>query len=114
MQVTSRGRLSAVSDTELNFLRVLRWTSKTEGVSTLVLFGIAMPLKYWAEMPLAVTVAGALHGVLFVALVLMLALAVRKVPLSIGLAVIGMVAAIIPFGPFWFDRKLHLQQTARS
>jgi hypothetical protein len=44
----------------------------------------------------------------------MLAMAVRKVPLSIGLAVIGMVAAIIPFGPFWFDRKLHLQETARS
>ena len=73
-----------------------------------------LPLKYWAGMPWAVTLAGTLHGVLFVALVLMLAMAVRKVPLSIGLAVIGMAAAIIPFGPFWFDRKLHLQETARS
>lgn len=98
-----------MSNSELSFLRVLRWVSKAEGVSTLVLFGIAMPLKYLAGMPLAVTVVGSLHGALFVGLILMLTVAVRKVPLSMGLAVIGMVAAVIPFGPFWFDRKLHAQ-----
>jgi len=103
-----------VSDSEPSFLRVLRWTSKTEGISTLVLFGIAMPLKYLAGMPLAVTIVGTLHGFLFVGLVLMLAVAVRQVPLSLGLAFVGMVAAVIPFGPFWFDRKLQAQGVAKS
>ena len=98
-------------NSELKFLRILRWTSKTEGISTLVLFGIAMPLKYLAGMPLAVSVVGSLHGALFVVLILMLAIAVRKVPLSIGVAITGMVAAIIPFGPFWFDRRLHQLET---
>ncbi|MEE3371761.1 MAG: DUF3817 domain-containing protein [Planctomycetota bacterium] len=103
-----------MSDSELSFLRVLRWTSKTEGVSTLVLFGIAMPLKYLLGMPLAVTIVGTVHGFLFVGLVLMLAVSVRQVPLSPGLAFVGMVAAVIPFGPFWFDRKLHAQGVTKS
>jgi len=91
---------------DLRFLRVLRLVSKIEGVSTLLLFGIAMPLKYLAGMPLAVTLVGSVHGALFVGLVLMFAIAVRRVPLSIGLALTGMVAAIVPFGPFWFDQRL--------
>ena len=37
-----------------------------EGVSFLVLLGIAMPLKYFADMPLAVKYIGWLHGLLFV------------------------------------------------
>jgi integral membrane protein len=90
----------------MSFLQALRKLSIVEGISTLVLFGIAMPLKYFAGMPMAVRVVGSLHGALFVALVVMLVLAIRKVPLSLGTAALGMVAAVVPGGPFWFDRKL--------
>ena len=38
-----------------------------EGVSFLLLLGVAMPLKYMAGMPMAVKVVGWIHGVLFVA-----------------------------------------------
>ena len=38
-----------------------------EGVSFLVLLLVAMPLKYLANMPMAVTIVGGLHGILFVA-----------------------------------------------
>lgn len=91
---------------DLLFLRRLRRLSLVEGVSTLLLFGVAMPLKYLAGMPLAVRIVGSIHGLLFVALVAMFALAIRRVPLPPGLAVLGAAAAVLPFGPFLFDPRL--------
>jgi integral membrane protein len=90
----------------VTFVRALRHLAVIEGISTLVLFGIAMPLKYFAGMPLAVRIVGSLHGALFVALVLMLLLAIRKVPISAKLAAAGIAAAIVPGGPFLLDRRL--------
>ena len=87
-------------------MRALRQLAIIEGVSTLVLFLVAMPLKYFADMPMAVTIVGSIHGFLFVALVLMLLLAIWKVPISPGLAGAGVVAAIIPGGPFLLERRL--------
>jgi integral membrane protein len=88
------------------FLGRLRLLSITEGISTLLLFGIAMPLKYLADMPLAVRIIGSLHGLLFVCLTIVFLLAIQRVPISKGLAMAGIVAAILPFGPFVFDRWL--------
>jgi integral membrane protein len=77
-----------------------------EGVSFLVLLGIAMPLKYLAGMPQMVSVVGAAHGLLFllfVAAVFQVAFAMRW-PLS---RVIGALAAsVVPFGPFILDAHL--------
>ena len=93
------------------FLRQLRIVSYTEGVSTLLLFGGAMPLKYAADMPMAVTVVGTIHGFLFVLLVAMFVLAINRVPMPASLASWGMVAALFPFGPFIFDSRLaHLDR----
>ena len=88
------------------FLPLLRFLSFVEGLSTLVLFGIAMPLKYMAGKPEAVRIAGSVHGFLFIALVIMLMSAVKRVPISAKMAGMGMLAAIFPFGPFVFDRYL--------
>lgn len=90
----------------MTFLRMLRQLAIIEGISTLVLFGIAMPLKYFAGMPLAVRIVGSIHGFLFIALVVMLLLAIRKVPISMGMAAVGIVAAVVPGGPFLLDRRL--------
>jgi integral membrane protein len=90
----------------VTFVRALRHLAVIEGISTLVLFGIAMPLKYFAGMPLAVRIVGSLHGALFVALVVMLLLAIRKVPISLRLAAAGIAAAVVPGGPFLLDRHL--------
>ena len=89
-----------------SFLSKLRWMGFIEGVSTLVLFFIAMPLKYLAGEPLAVEIAGSIHGGLFVCLVLMLAIATWRIPISMGMALAGVFSAVIPFGPFVFDRWL--------
>lgn len=88
------------------FLRRLRWLGLIEGVSTLVLFGVAMPLKYYAGMPLAVSIAGSVHGALFLALVAMFVAATWKVPIPRRLAAAGIAGAVFPFGPFIVDRWL--------
>ncbi|MDA0667626.1 MAG: DUF3817 domain-containing protein [Planctomycetota bacterium] len=87
-------------------LHRLRFLSLTEGTSTLILFGIAMPLKYFADMPLAVSIAGSVHGFLFVSLVVFAWYCTRKVPISIKTAFALSVAAVFPFGPFVVDRRL--------
>ena len=86
--------------------RRLYWSGLAEGLSFLILLGIAMPLKYIAGKPEYVRVVGSLHGLLFVIYVLMAFAASRagKWPAKeLGLAVI---AAVLPFGPFWFDARL--------
>ena len=78
----------------------------TEGVSTLVLFGVAMPLKYLWDMPMAVRVVGLIHGALFTLLVVQLFRAVKCVPIDPKVAGLCMIAAVFPFGPFIADRWL--------
>ena len=77
-----------------------------EGISFLLLLGVAMPLKYLAGKPEAVRIAGSLHGALFVLYVLAALLAARKFQWSVVTTAQALIAAVLPFGPFWFDAKL--------
>ena len=94
------------STVDRQFLRRLRTIGAIEGVSTLILFGIAMPLKYLAGVPMAVRIAGSIHGALFVTLVVTFIMGIRRIPISRRLAGAGIVAAVFPFGPFIMDRWL--------
>jgi len=86
----------------------------TEGISFLVLLFIAMPLKYFAGIPEAVTVVGWLHGLLFV-LYMIAGLDVRKVHNWNGKKVfIAVMAAFLPFGPFLLDNYLIKPEMNRS
>ncbi len=93
--------------------RAISWLRRiafAEGISFLLLLGIAMPLKYWAGIPLAVKVVGWAHGVLFVALLLALARAKHRAGWSFGYAGLIVLAALLPFGPFLIDRRLAREQ----
>ncbi len=84
----------------------LRIIGILEGTSFLVLLLIAMPLKYWADLPIAVTIVGALHGLLFV-LYLLAVLNVWIVERWSFLKVLlAGLASVLPFGPFIVDKKL--------
>lgn len=85
---------------DYTFLKQLRIVSIVEGISTILLFFVAMPLKYLAGHPEAVRIAGSVHGMLFVALVLMFAIGYLRIPLSWKLTLAGIFGAVIPFGPF--------------
>lgn len=92
----------------------LRLASILDGISYLILLGIAMPLKYLADMPLAVRLVGSLHGFLFLTLcACLLEVLVRK-RLSVGWCVIVSVCALFPFAPFFLDRKLKTKGTAAA
>ena len=78
---------------------------KLEGYSYLALLFIAMPLKYMADMPLAVRITGSLHGALFVAFVILIFMMVRKKLLTIENALYAFILSLVPFGTF-FLRKL--------
>ena len=84
----------------------MRLIGLIEGVSFLLLLGIAMPLKYFAGVPEAVSVVGAVHGVLFILYALAavaLIFALRWSPLwFVG----AMLASVIPFGTFYLDSRL--------
>ncbi len=81
-----------------------------EGVSFLVLLLIAMPLKYFADLPQAVKVVGWLHGVLFVAFLALAYEAKVVLDKNLGWLVKAVVASVLPFGTFVLDRQLRQEQ----
>lgn len=89
----------------------LRLLGNCEGISYLLLLGVAMPLKYCFGVPIAVKVTGMAHGILFIAYVLLLALSKYKLKWSLGFSVVLFVATLVPFGTFVTDRKLKAMAT---
>ncbi len=83
-----------------------RLVGTLEGVSFLLLLFVAMPLKYFADIPGPVTVIGGIHGFLFTlylgAVAYMIFAAGWRLPRVLG----AVAAAILPFGPFVFERSL--------
>ncbi|BCX48868.1 membrane protein YdzA [Haloferula helveola] len=84
-------------------VRIVGWI---EGISYLLLLGVAMPLKYLADLPMAVKIVGWAHGVLFVVLMLLILIAWIGKKLSFGHSALMVIASLLPFGPFFIDRKL--------
>jgi integral membrane protein len=87
-------------------ISLLRTLSLIEGVTTLLLFGVAMPLKYAMGMPMAVKIVGWIHGIFFILLCLALiqtTIACRW-PITRSLGIL--IAALIPFGAFLMDKRI--------
>lgn len=94
----------------MNLMSLLRAVSLTEGVSYLLLLMVAMPMKYLWDQPLAVKFVGWAHGLLFMALGVLLLLAMLRAALPFRLALIVGIAALLPAGPFFADRLLRRHQ----
>ena len=77
-----------------------------EGISFLVLLGIAMTLKYvWGHAE-ATEAVGMAHGILFIAYVIMVVLIRKQLNWNLKTTFIALAASVLPFGPFVVDRKL--------
>ena len=98
------------NEERLNILKRFRIVSITEGISMLFLVFIAMPLKYIFDLPTMVTYVGWIHGVLFMVYILVMFPTSRKLRWHFRIALMGLIASILPFGPFLFDRKLRKQE----
>lgn len=91
----------------------LRFIGFVEGMSYLILLLVAMPLKYWGGMPLAVRIVGSAHGGLFI----LFFLSVAEVSKARGWWTgsfwgKAFIASIVPLGTFVFDRWLKRQEDA--
>lgn len=84
----------------------LRLVGLLEGASFLVLLLIAMPLKYLADQPLAVRHVGMAHGILFLLYLLALVPVALDYRWSWKTVVLGVLASLLPAGPFVFDAKV--------
>jgi integral membrane protein len=93
-----------------NPVSLLRMVSLAEGVSYLVLLGIAMPLKYGADMPWAVKLAGSVHGALFVVFCAALLRVLLGARWPVPRAALVFVAALVPFAALWLDRRMRVWQ----
>lgn len=88
-----------------NPVTFLRRIGFLEAISFLLLLGVAMPLKHLAGMPMAVKIAGWVHGLLFIAFCIALLRVVALAHWPLLRAAKFFVAALLPFGPFIVDRS---------
>ncbi|WP_434421599.1 DUF3817 domain-containing protein [Nannocystis pusilla] len=91
-----------------------RLVSLLEGISFLVLLGIAMPLKYAAGIPEAVRYVGWAHGLLFVLFILALLSASTAARWPLAKIAGAFIASIIPFGAFVLERRLREEERAAA
>jgi integral membrane protein len=84
-------------------IEVFRKVALVEGVTTLLLFLLAMPLKYLAGQPWLVPPVGWMHGIAFIAYVLMMIVALRGRRIGANGWVRTVGAAFVPFGTFVND-----------
>ena len=84
----------------------LRAVGMIEAISFLVLLGIAMPLKYFADLPEAVRIVGWVHGILFIGFLVALMLARDAMQWNLRRTALVLLAALLPFGPFVIDGHL--------
>jgi|SRR5688500_4825853 integral membrane protein len=87
-------------------IRNLRVIGILEGISFLVLLCIAMPLKYFMDMPLAVKYVGWAHGVLFILYIPAVFLARKAMQWNFFQVLVALAASLVPFGTFVLDRQL--------
>ena len=84
---------------------LISFISYLEAFSALFLFSVAMPVKYIGGEPELVSLVGAIHGFLFVLFVGMLLIGVGK-HWNRTAFYHGIIAAVVPAGPFLFDGML--------
>lgn len=102
------------SNRYFNTLRYIRLIAVMEGISYILLLGIAMPMKYYAGMPEAVKYTGWAHGILFI--LFMLAILQGRFVLSwtYQRCFYAFIASLVPFGTFVLDRQLKKEQLELS
>ena len=93
--------------------KILHWFRRVaiaEGISFLVLLCIAMPLKYFADSPMAVKVVGYMHGFLFIAFVVLAWETKNALNKGFIWFIGAFIASLLPFGTFVLDNKMKKEE----
>ncbi len=91
-------------------LHRFRMIGIAEGISFLVLLLVAMPMKYFMEIPEAVKITGWIHGALFIAFIYFAIEVMGSLKKKITWFIKAFAAALIPCGTFIFDRQLKREE----
>jgi integral membrane protein len=97
---------------EKKLLHRFRMIAIAEGISFLILVGIAMPLKYIFHFPEAVKAFGWVHGALFVSFIYFAFEVMTVFKKSLGWFAKAFLAAILPCGTFVLDKQLKKEEKA--
>lgn len=92
-----------MSKTNLGLLRII---GLLEGISYLLLLGIAMPLKYMAQMPEFIYPTGLAHGLLFTLYVIFVLIVSWQLKWKLVTIFWALLASLLPFGTFIADKKI--------
>ena len=92
----------------------LRTVTLLEAISYLILLFVAMPLKYVWGLPLAVKIAGSIHGGLFVLFCFALWRVLMHASWPFSRAALLFIASLLPFAPFFLDRRMRAWAAADS
>ncbi|HLT88611.1 MAG TPA: DUF3817 domain-containing protein [Sphingobacterium sp.] len=90
-------------------LRIFQQIALWEAISTVILFFVAMPLKYLADIPEAVRIAGSIHGFLVVLFVILLIMCWNEYKWSFSRVIKYFLASLIPIVSFWVERDVKKQ-----
>ena len=96
----------------LTLLNGFRIIALLEGVSYILLLGIATPIKYFAGDDTYVGLLGMPHGILFIAYIALAILIAKELKWDNKTLAIVLLASIIPFGTFYIERKYLKKSTS--
>jgi len=91
-------------------IKYFRIIGISEGISFLVLLMIAMPLKYFMNIPEAVKFTGWIHGLLFIAYVIAVFACIGVMRWNWFKVLVALAASLLPFGTFVLDSQLKKRQ----
>jgi len=86
-------------------LRFFKIIALLEGISMLLLYFFAMPLKYIFENPNYIRPIGMSHGLLFIGYIILAIMLKYEENWSSKKFVIVALASILPFGTFYIEKK---------
>ena len=86
-------------------LKIFKIIAILEGISLLLLFFFAMPMKYVYDMPVYVKHIGMAHGLLFVGYIIFAFLFKDDKKWDLKTFAIVCLASLLPFGTFYIEKK---------
>ncbi len=87
-------------------LKIFKPVAFLEGISLLLLLFVAMPLKYFLNMPEMVRIVGMAHGILFIAYIVLATVLKVDEKWSLKKYFLVCIASVIPFGTFIVENKM--------
>lgn len=86
-------------------IKIFKTVAFWEGISLLLLLFFAMPLKYIWDLPMAVSIIGMAHGILFLGYVALAIVLFIELKWSLKILAGVLLASLLPFGTFYMEKK---------